>query len=286
MVTVLAVVASAGEIRREMAGLVARIIETSGESNWPRLELTRRDGGTPERIELDRTRSVHDILFVSQRRLLVLGELGSRGDIVSVVDTESAKVIDVFWGRRASVSPDLTTVAFEYRVPPAAGVEIHAGLVAYDLTLSPKENRPLGSTQDTPDERGIVLYPERHRVAQRSWFLREEGDPRRQFDSPIAWATDSKRLAIVAQEERDHRLVVIDISRGLRQPSISEIPIAREPFLDTRLANATPARIRTETLTFKELRFSEDGGSVSLVPWPAGPFAGKAVTLAIPAAGR
>jgi hypothetical protein len=104
--------------------------------------------------------------------------------------------------------------------------------------------------------------------------------------SPIAWSSDSKRLAVVDHEGESNWLVLVDISKGLHQPSILTVPIARELFLQPRLLSIIPREYPYLFVIFRELRFSDDGQSVVLKPWEFDPFVDRAVTIAVPPANR
>jgi hypothetical protein len=232
-----------------------------------------------------------DILFIEPQRIVVQG--GSRapmytpGDILTVIDTERNEVIHVLWGWGAAFSPDRKTVAYEFRIPPAIGqTRLSPALVSYDLTAPPVLNR-MASAGESPAERGIVLYPEGHRLAQRYWVLLQEGDPDRRYVSPIAWSPDSKRIAVVEyQAPSGDRLVVVDVSRGLRQPSVTTVPITREEFLQSSFQGVIPDEYAGAYVSFRELHFNEDGQSVVMTSWGVGPFAEKTITVAVPTASR
>lgn len=279
---------AAKEVKKESASLVVTVRDSTGEAGWPSLEVERRtSGGRPVSIELERTRTVRDVVFVGTSHLLVLGTLGSGGDILTVVDAESGKVADTFWGYGATVSPDKRTVAYEFRIPPAIGqTRLSPGLLAYDLTSPPQTNRPQGEANVSETERGIVVYPETHRVAQRPFLLLDTAEDSREYVSPIAWHSNSKRFAVVEREATFSRLVVVDITRGLRQPSVVQVPIAREDFLEARFRGAIPDRYAKGFVTFKELKFSEDGQSVVLTSWRMGPYDERTLTLAVPSQER
>jgi hypothetical protein len=171
-------------------------------------------------------------------------------------------------------------------------VSLQVALIGYDLTASPTLNTLPGADIAAPAERGIVLYPEANRAAQRYWILPEKSKtlsgcrPEQGFVSPIAWSLDSQRLAVVDHEAEENRLVIVDISRGLRDPFVTMAPVAREAFLQPRFSGAVPRESADSYAVFQELTFSEDGRSVVLKSWGQGPFAEKTVALPVPPANR
>jgi hypothetical protein len=212
---------------------------------------------------------------------------GGRGDILTVADVETNQIIDRVYGWNAVVSPDSTKVAYEFRVPPSSGqTRLSPALLVYDLTAPQSSNTQQPLSND-PAQRGVVLYPESHRLAQRYWIVLEEGQPDRQYVSPIAWSLDSKRVAVLEYQAPDsERLVVVDISRGLRRPSVIMVPIDRGEFLDPDFWTSVPQEYANAHPSFKALRFSEEGKSVVITSWANGPFAEKSVTLLTPVANQ
>lgn len=285
MATLAVAAADGKEIRRESGGLSIKATDPDGVTG-ARVEIQRAGDREPLRFELNRTAAVTEVLIVNPGRIVVRGELGSRGDILTLIDVERGQVVDTVWGRNAVVSPDLWTAAYEFRVPPASCQAcLSAALVAYDLTASPLLNTQ--ASMGNPEERGIVLYPEGQRLARRYWIPLEEGQPERRYVSPIAWSPDSKRLAVVEyQAPSGDRLVVVDVSRGLGQPAVTTLPIQREDFLDPQFWSANPGEYAEAHVSFRDLHFSEDGQSVLMTSWRNGPFAEKTVTLAVPSASR
>lgn len=249
------------------------------------LELRWKDGRGPARLPLEHTAEIKEAWAPAPNRIVVWGTLASRGDVFTLIQTQTGRVEDTFWGYDASVSPDRKTVAYKFRTPPSAGpVRFSPALLAYDLTAPVAANRAPGASSAQPDERGVVLYPERHRREQRYWILLPEGEPGRDFVSPIAWRRDSRTIAVVEHTEpdTDEQLVMIDVSRGLRQPVVAVVPVWRSDFLSQRYGNAVPSEYAKAYVAFKDLRFTEDGRSVTLTSWEGGPFAGRSITVPVP----
>jgi hypothetical protein len=161
----------------------------------------------------------------------------------------------------AAVSPDGKTVAYEYRTPSSTGqFDLWPAPVAYDLAAPPALKTLQDANSEFPCDRGVVLDPEQHRASQRYWILLDPGEgmsggaPRFGFTSPIAWSPDSKCLAVVERQGAASRLVVVDVSNGLRRPSVTTVPVRREAFLESRYQGAIPKEYEDTYVLFKELR--------------------------------
>lgn len=288
---VLATVSSAREIRRESADLAVTILDADGEAGRPRLVIEHRRGGRSATVELNnRTDVVGDVLVVRPDRIVVRGKLSRQylDEIFTVVGADANRIIDTVWARGAAVSPDTRTVAYQYRSTPTTQGELWAALVVYDLTATPQENTAAGAEPDLPSERGVVVYPEEHRVAQRYWFLLDhDAAPQRSFASPIAWSADSKRIAVVEREGNLARLVTVDLSNGVRQPVVAVVPVGRdEDVLAARYGGVPPKGYRNAHVWFASVRFSEDGSGVIVTPRGTDLFPEKTVTLPVPSAAR
>ena len=101
-------------------------------------------------------------ILEAEQRLIVHGQLGRRGDILSVVDLKDASVVDTIWGWDASFSPDKRRVAYRFRYPPYA-MPLHrtAVLLIYDFSATPRQNSFREEDMADPETRGHVIYPEK-----------------------------------------------------------------------------------------------------------------------------
>ncbi len=287
---------SAAEIRKQSGDLVVTVAEADGGAGKPRVLFERAGSGQTATVDLNNhTESVSDILFTAPDQFVVRGKLrnGSRDDVLTVISTRWNMISDTVWARDLVVSPDGRTAGYQFRSPDSMGrTVLLTALVAYDLTAPAEPNRARSARNEDPSERGIPVYPEENRVRERYWILVEQGGtmtggaPRRSFVSPIAWSPDSKRLAVVEHEGEEARLVIVDVSKGLRHASAMLVPIDREAFLQPNPGNALPIDLADSFVTFRDLHFSENGGSVSLTSWQLGPFAEKTVGLAVPSVNR
>ena len=103
-------------------------------------------------------------ILEAEHRLVVHGKLGSRGDILSVVNLEDASVLDTIYGWQASFSPDQTRVAYNFRYPPHAMHQHRTSvLLIYDFSATPRENSFRETDVADPTTRGYVIYPKRNR---------------------------------------------------------------------------------------------------------------------------
>ncbi len=270
-------------------GIVVVVADADGESGPPRVTL--QHSGNPEAVTIqltNHTEVVNDIRFLDSRRVLVRGKLSRQGidDVLTVVDAVSAKIVDTIWAREAAFSPDGRLVAYKFRTPDTVPEELQTALVVYDLTAPPPLNTIQPGNYANPSERGIVIYPDDNRAAQRYWLVLDQseklssGRPVRSFVSPIGWSQDSRRLAVVEQQLGKEHIVAIDISRGLRQPVVVLEPIAREVFLEPRFLTSLPQEYADSYPAFRELRFDQDGQSITF--WGLGPFVEKSVAVSVP----
>jgi hypothetical protein len=290
-------VVNAGQITKQAGNVFVRVADTAPATGVPRVEIQRR-GEPAVTIELNnRTALVEDIKFAGPGFVIIHGKTYAqypRTDTITVIDAASKKIVDTIWALDASFSPDGKTVAYFYRGPDT-GCQgyLWIALVAYDLA-APAESAGwagAGPGQDPSNfrDRGIVLYPEKHRLARSySFFLTLEegstgkGQERHGFASPIAWSSDSKRLAVVEHEAEASRLVVIETSKGLLQPSVAKVSIPRESFIAPYYRNTTREEYLSAPVRFKNLHFTEDDRGIVLTSWLAGPFEEKSITFPIP----
>ncbi|HXK61830.1 MAG TPA: hypothetical protein PLP42_18235 [Acidobacteriota bacterium] len=291
---------AAKDITKQSGKVLVNVVDADAEMGRPRVDI----GGQPTAIELNNgTDVVDDIPFIGPSRIVVRGKRSrqySRTNVITVIDPRLNRVIDTIWGLDAAFSPDSSMVAYQFMGPwTTPGVVLWPALIAYDLTAPPEFNNAAGAgspfAQAAADparpfaERGVILYPEKHRITSSYFILLEKDDgemsggrPRLGFVSPIAWSPDSKRVAVVDHDAGQNRLVVIDISRGLHQPSVVLVPIAREAFLQAGFGNALPDEYADFFVVFQELDFTDDGGSVVLKSWRSSSYAEKTVSLPVP----
>lgn len=288
--------ADARQILREHGNTVVRVPDTAPAGGVPRVEI-QRPGGAPVTVELDnRTALVEDVRFAGPDSIIVHGKTyaqSPRTDTISVIDARSDTIVDTIWALDASFSPDGKTVAYFYRTPGTGSQgDAWGSLVAYDLTAPAWNARWRASEEpDSPSfrGRGIVLYPEKHRLARRYWFFlppeqgrMSNGHERYGYVSDIAWSPDSTHLAIVEYEADVTRLVAIDVSRGLVQPRVATSPIPWEQFGNPDYGRMPPNTYSDYRLFIKNVAFSADGRGVVVTSSPTNRFLGLTVTLPIP----
>jgi hypothetical protein len=159
--------------------------------------------------------------------------------------------------------------------------------------MSPLAASPGGDARDF-HERGVVLYPDRHRREGSYWYLldadaasQRDGLERHGFVPRIAWSPDSRRIGIVEYDGVETRLVVLDVSRGLQLVSVAKIPIPTGPFLAPGAATraGTPGA-RDFRLFVKDLAFTEDGAGIVVTSYPTARFRADSLTLPVSAGVR
>ncbi len=284
--------AGATDIRREAGDLVVTVDHASGSDIAPLVQFQRTGQWPPAAVTIDAAIvQVEDVFFPAPGRFVIRGALrqgGGRQGAFVVVDASRGEIVDTLWTLDAAVSPDSKLVAYQYLAPNPG---VLAALVGYDLSASPEANGRVGSRRG-PADRGVVLYPEENRAAQRYWTVQEPDPlnrcvpPTRSIDSPLAWSPDSKRVAFVEHDGEQTRLVVVDVSEGLRSPRAATAPIDRRSLLAPRFSASMPEEYAGAYPSFREIAFSEDAKGVVLKSWGLGPFAERTFTLPAPVVGR
>ncbi len=271
---------------------------TSGETKMKgeaegvlHLEIRDRATGLTQTIELPHlSKIVDDVRLIGPNRILVTGRMNpeeERAGTVTIIDRQSGKIVDSFRTLDATIAPSGDMMAYKW-LPPreSGGTAFLSSILVYRFAASPESNRIPGISAYHGS--GTVLYPEENRIGQRYFaVLGEEGwlsgcRPRRSFVSPIAWSSDSKRIAVVEFEAGDQRIVVIDVSSGVAQPEISTIRLHREDFLREEFGRRIPEDYpRDLGVAFRRIEFTADGKQIVLESWPLGPWSDK--TLSVPA---
>jgi len=181
----------------------------------------------------NRTVRVDGLALIGDSRLLVLGKLGSGGDVVTFLDLETGAVLDTIWAWQFTLCPELGIAVYRFRYPPASPAVYDSHVVlAYDLTASPAENsRSSSSANLLPQEqRGYILYPEKNRLSRRVFIPAEDPSERRLVKSPFACCAPRKEIAFVEFYGGKMQLVRIDISGGLETPFVYMTEIPEEQF--------------------------------------------------------
>lgn len=276
-----------------------RILRSSLTGNLATLEISARQAS---RVRVDLSpmaREIQTVFAAPQGRLLAFAsrwDPAPLADTLAVIDPGSGSVLDVVRGRFLTPSPDHKLVAFYYRAgrPTCLGYEWGAVLV-YDVAAAAgrgSADRPgtFSSDELALRRQGTIVYPEQHRI-HGQYFLALSSEKGYVFDDLprhgtdfLEWSPDSTRLAVVEQEDQETRIVVIDVSRGVHDPVIHQIPLPLEPFLNPEYGSEKfPPDPRADyRLTVKSLRFAEDGRGVEVTSWPTAKFLERTVVLAVP----
>jgi len=211
-------------------------VET-GESGTNTVRLDVRDratGSTRQLAFANRTVHVQGLAFAGDFHLLVLGKLGSGGDIVTIVDLESGSVLDTIWAWQFTLCRDLGIAVYRFRYPPSSPPAYDSHVVlAYDMTGSPAENsRASRDPHLLPQEaRGYILYPTENRLSGRVFIPAKDPRKRRQVRSPFACCSARKEIAFVEFFRGKMYLVRIDVSDGLNRPTVRKVEIPEESFV-------------------------------------------------------
>ena len=294
-------VGSRGDIRFELnakrAAYIDRIYGLRGKSEnysvsvqWgeaypPEVEYKRRvlditivnkvSGSKVSRRTPTRTAKLTELYILeAEQRLIVHGELGSRGDILSVANLEDASVVDTIYGWGASFSPAKTRVAYNFRYPPHAMHQHRTSvLLIYDFAATPRENSFRDKDMADPTTRGYVIYPERNRKLGRHFIPAMDPEEWIYFGSPIAWSHDGTRVALLEVFQDNTYLLLADLAKGLKAPEIRRIMLEKESFYKQPIEIYWRKSYERAVVTAKNLRFSKDDKSVIFTTFNNGPFA-------------
>jgi hypothetical protein len=213
-------------------------------------------------------------IVVSDRRAAVKETL-KYGAAVSVLDLATARIVDRISGYRFVFSPDKARAVYIYRCPPHG--EYDEVVLAYDFTGNPAQNSMLPFNIE-PAERGIILYPPENRANAR--FL-SVSDPLVRVTSPFAWCGND-RLAFLVTRGRETSLLMMTLPAKLADAKLaSRQPVDPKLFLRPEYRDALPQEYTDAYVVAKELSFGENCDSLSVVPFPFGPFEEKRVVIPI-----
>ena len=294
-------VESRGEIRFELnakrAAYIDRIYGLRGKSEnysvsvqWgeaypPEVEYKRRvlditivnkvSGSKVSRRTPTRTAKLTELYILeAEQRLIVHGELGSRGDILSVANLEDASVVDTIYGWDASFSPTKTRVAYDFRYPPHA-MNLHrtSVLLIYDFSATPRQNSFREEDMADPTTRGYVIYPQRNRKRGKHFIPAMDPEEWIDFKSPIAWSHNGTRVALLEVFQDNTYLLLVDLAKGLEAPEIRRIMLEKESFYKQPIEIYWRKSYERAVVTAKNFRFSKDDQSVIFTTVDGGPFA-------------
>ncbi len=216
----------------------------------------------------------------AEQRLIVHGELGSRGDILSVVDLKNASVLDTIYGWDASFSPDKTLVAYDFRYPPHAMSQYRTSvLLIYDFSATPRQNSFRDEDRADPTTRGYVIYPERNRKRGKHFIPAMSPEEWIDFESPIAWSHSGTRVALLEVFQQNTYLLLVDLAKGLAAPEITRIMLEKENFYKQPIEIYWQKSYERAVVGAKSLRFSKDDKSVIFTTVDGGPFEEREVVM-------
>ncbi len=218
-------------------------------------------------------------------QLVVYGELGSGGDIITIMDMESGEIVDTIWGWYASISPDWTKLVYNFRYQPSAPPLYRTStLLMYDFTENPIENS-MTEYQNNPMERGFILWPEENRSQHRYFIPATTFEEQRHIISPIVWDTNSTKVCFLLHSgdlearERPSSLVVVDISQGLLKPAITVQEIDPTPLYKARVLERKPEQDRNKMIPAAELRFVKNDQAVAIKAYESSFFDGQKTVI-------
>ena len=292
-------VGSRGEIRFELnakrAGYIDRIHHLRSESEnyavsvrltepeewaeWNRvLDITvekRALGAKVSRRSPTRTAKLTELYILEdEQRLIVHGQIGSRGDILTVVNLKDASVVDTIYGWDASFSPDKRRVAYRFRYPPHAMHQHRtAVLLIYDFSATPRQNSFREEDMADPTTRGYVIYPERNRKLGKHFIPAMSESEQIAFLSPIAWSHGGTRVVLLEGFQENTYLLLADLENGLEAPEVTRLMLEKESYYKQPIDIYWRKEYEGALIFAKNLRFSKDDKSVIFTTFDHGPFA-------------
>ena len=239
--------------------------------------ISKVSGNKVSRRSPTRTAKLTEVyLLEAEQRLVVHGELGRRGDIVSVVDLKDASVLDTIWGWNASFAPDKKMVAYNFRYPPYALYQ-HATsvLLIYDFTATPRENSFREKDMADPTTRGYVVYPERNRKRGKHFIPAMSEEEQIDFRSPIAWNHSGTRVALLEGSQADTYLLLADLAKGLEAPEVTRLLLEKEHYYMPRLKTQPDWRRKYagSILSATTFEFTKEDKAVEFTTHYGGAFA-------------
>ena len=294
-------VGSRGDIRFELdakrAAYIDRIYGLRGKSEnysvsvqWgeaypPEVEYKRRvlditiankvSGSKVSRRTPTRTFKLTELYILEdEQRLIVHGEIGSRGDILTVVNLKDASVVDTIYGWDASFSPDKRRVAYRFRYPPHAMHQHRtAVLLIYDFSATPRQNSFRDEDMADPTTRGYVIYPQRNRKLGKHFIPAMSESEQIAFLSPIAWSHGGTRVVLLEGFQENTYLLLADLEKGLEAPEVTRLMLEKESYYKQPIEIYWKRQYEGALIFAKTLRFSKDDKSVIFTTFDHGPFA-------------
>jgi hypothetical protein len=172
-----------------------------------------------------------EIDFVNDTRAVLFGRMAASSPIVVVVEVPSGRVQDRFSCFIPAISPNHRFVAFVKNFPGHPGpVEITYEYIVYDLTRSPEYNRPQFKPGVTYDA-GWPVYPSGATNAVGENVL-PQGAPYHSMTSRHLFWLNDQTLAFSDFFEGYNRLVVVNLSGGIKKASVHTVDLIASQFVD------------------------------------------------------
>ena len=189
--------------------------------------------GTASRFSLCNvwTVQVDEIDLINETRALIMARASADSPVAIVVELPSGQVVDHFGCFLPALSPDHNFLAFVKSFPGHPGpVEITAEYIVYDLRRSPEYNRPEFKPGVTYDV-GWPVYPPGATNAVGENIL-PQGSPYHSWTSRgLFWLGDVV-LAFSDFFEGQNKLVVVDLSHGVRAPQVQTVGLDPAQLVD------------------------------------------------------
>lgn len=251
--------------------------------------LDRASGETRQiTVPLDWRGDQLEASVIADRTLIVI-EKERYGQAVTIVDVLTGTVVDRIVGSRISLTADKTRAVYLQYYPPHNFMD--DVVVVYDFTRSPRENFSPGFSSEALARfagKGIILFPPENRARLE---YTSKSDPLKVVVSPIAWCNDD-RVAFLASTLSVRRESGCTVTVPASDTHLIEMSVPADAWqakvIADRLIDAEQFR-GPETsewplsrplpyVNAKELRYSEDCQSVTIVPYGS-PFKEEAVTV-------
>jgi len=256
----------------------------------PVAEVTIRDSVTGETRRLDVRLDPKEVPQGAQGNEIEVTVVADRAVVVmpreayckevTVLGLPSGKIVDNFMGCGVSPSPNKTRAVYRYDGGWSIMDEV---VVAYDFTRSPLENLSMGYSGIRFAPKGIILFPPENKARG---AYETKSDPLKLVASPFAWCRNDRfaflsATAAMGDDVRliDLRLIEMSLPADARQARvIAEHPVDASVFRGPATLE-WPLERPLPLLHAKDLRYSDDCRSLTIVSLAQGPFAEKAVAL-------
>jgi hypothetical protein len=176
------------------------------------------------------TAQIDEVDLISPARVLVLGRLAANAPMANVLELPSGRVVDHFMCFMPAVSPSHHFLAFLKSFPGHPGpAMISAEYLVYDLTRSPDDNRPRLSSGIS--DAGWPVYPLGATNAPGSSVV-PQGEPYHSWTSQGLFWIGSDKLTFADLFEGHNRLVLVDLSGGIRDLRVHSVDLEPSQFVD------------------------------------------------------